>query len=183
MGRYSNPDLRREIAALHRATRTTYARDLSRAQVQRDNPRTMRRTRFVDTVDGVVVPERPSRRAAYGGDTTMTAGVPGVVSRYFELDADRDIDSIVGLFTEDATVVDEGETHNGRIEIHAWQTGPASRYTYATEVLEQRADRRGPLHRHRPPHGQLPRRHRRTQMGLHRCGRTDSPSRHRTVTP
>jgi hypothetical protein len=65
----------------------------------------------------------------------MTAGVPRVVSRYFELDAARDIGSIVGLFTEDATVVDEGETHNGRVEIHAWQTGPASRYTYETEVL------------------------------------------------
>jgi hypothetical protein len=63
------------------------------------------------------------------------SGVPSVVSRYFELDADRDIDSIVGLFTEDATVIDEGETHNGRMEIHAWQTGPASRYTYSTEVL------------------------------------------------
>ena len=65
----------------------------------------------------------------------MIAGVPSVVSRYFELDAERDIDSIVGLFAEDATVVDEGETHNGRMEIHAWQAGPASRYTYATEVL------------------------------------------------
>ena len=65
----------------------------------------------------------------------MIAGAPSVVSRYFELDAERDIDSIVGLFAEDATVVDEGETHNGRMEIHAWQAGPASRYTYATEVL------------------------------------------------
>ena len=65
----------------------------------------------------------------------MTASALSVVSRYLELDADRDIDSIVGLFTDDATVVDEGETHNGRTEIHAWQTGPASRYTYATEVL------------------------------------------------
>jgi len=65
----------------------------------------------------------------------LIAKASGVVSRYFELDADRDIDSIVGLFTEDATVVDEGETHNGTMEIHAWQTGPASKYTYVTEVL------------------------------------------------
>src|SRR6476619_6147219 len=65
----------------------------------------------------------------------MTGRVPSVVSRYFELDADRDIDSIVGLFTADATVVDEGETHNGTMEINAWQTGPASKYTYVTEVL------------------------------------------------
>ncbi|MDX6545906.1 MAG: hypothetical protein QOG02_1680, partial [Gaiellales bacterium] len=32
-----------------------------------------------------------------------------MVSRYFERDADRDIDSIVSLFAEDATVIDEGE--------------------------------------------------------------------------
>jgi hypothetical protein len=51
----------------------------------------------------------------------MIAGVPSVVSRYFELDAERDIDAIVGLFAEDATVVDEGETgfdHRRQCEDH-----------------------------------------------------------------
>ena len=59
-----------------------------------------------------------------------------VIRRYFELDADRDIDAIVALFTEDATVVDEGEMRHGTTEIRAWQIGPASRYTYTTEVLD-----------------------------------------------
>ena len=58
-----------------------------------------------------------------------------VIRRYFELDAERDIDSILALFTADATVVDEGQTHHGIAEIRAWQIGPASRYTYTTEVL------------------------------------------------
>jgi hypothetical protein len=62
-------------------------------------------------------------------------GVPDVVGRYFVLDADREIESIVALFTEDATVVDEGETRHGTTAIRAWQTGPASRYTYTTDVL------------------------------------------------
>jgi hypothetical protein len=62
-------------------------------------------------------------------------GVPDVIRRYFMLDAERAVDSIVALFTDDATVVDEGETRHGTIEIRAWQTGPASRYTYTTEVL------------------------------------------------
>ena len=62
-------------------------------------------------------------------------GVPDVVRRYFVLDADREIDSIVALFSDDATVVDEGETRHGTTAIRAWQTGPASRYTYTTEVL------------------------------------------------
>jgi hypothetical protein len=58
-----------------------------------------------------------------------------VVRRYFELDADRDVDAIVALFGDDATVVDEGETRHGTMEIRAWQLGAASRYRYATEVL------------------------------------------------
>jgi hypothetical protein len=58
-----------------------------------------------------------------------------LIHRYFELDAGRDIDSIVALFNADASVVDEGETHHGTAEIRGWQLGPASRYTYTTEVL------------------------------------------------
>jgi ketosteroid isomerase-like protein len=57
-----------------------------------------------------------------------------VVRRYFELDADRDVDAIVALFGDDAVVVDEGETRHGTTEIRAWRVGPASRYRYTTEV-------------------------------------------------
>lgn len=59
----------------------------------------------------------------------------GVIRRYFELDADRDIESLVALFTDDAIVVDESETRQGATEIRAWQVGPASKYTYTAEVL------------------------------------------------
>ena len=38
---------------------------------------------------------------------------PEVVSRYFELDAERDVDGVTALFTDEATVVDERETHRG----------------------------------------------------------------------
>jgi hypothetical protein len=62
-------------------------------------------------------------------------GVPEVIRRYFVLDAEREIDSIIALFSDDATVIDEGETRHGTMEIRAWQTGPASRYTYTTDVL------------------------------------------------
>ena len=57
-----------------------------------------------------------------------------MISRYFEHDADRDIDSIVSLFAEDATVIDEGEERHGTAEIRAWQTGTASNYTYTTDI-------------------------------------------------
>ncbi len=65
----------------------------------------------------------------------MFTPVPDVVSRYFEFDGDRDIDSIVNLFTDDATVVDEGEERHGTTEIRAWQTGPAAKYAYTTEIM------------------------------------------------
>ena len=58
-----------------------------------------------------------------------------VVRRYFELDAERDVDAIIALLGDHAIVVDEGETRHGTMEIRAWQTGPASRYRYTTEVL------------------------------------------------
>ena len=61
-------------------------------------------------------------------------GMPGVVSSYFERDAQRDIDGIVALFTGDATVTDERATHRGTDEIRAWQLGPASKYEYRTEI-------------------------------------------------
>jgi hypothetical protein len=69
----------------------------------------------------------------------MSTKVPDVVSRYFELDADRDIDSIVSLFADDATVIDEREEHHGTAEIRAWQTGAASKYTYTTEITSTEA--------------------------------------------
>ena len=64
----------------------------------------------------------------------MSTDLPNVISRYFERDYDRDIESIVGLFAEDATVIDEGEQRQGTAEIRAWQTGAASKYTYTTEI-------------------------------------------------
>jgi len=71
-------------------------------------------------------------------NTSSVSGLeaaPDVVRRYFEHDADREIDSIVALFSDDATVVDEGETRHGTTAVRAWQTGPASRYTYTTDVI------------------------------------------------
>ena len=61
--------------------------------------------------------------------------LPDVIRRYFELDAEREIDAIIALFSDDATVVDEGETRRGTAAIRSWQTGPASQYSYTTDVL------------------------------------------------
>jgi ketosteroid isomerase-like protein len=69
----------------------------------------------------------------------MPTNLPDVISRYFESDADRDIESIVNLFADDATVIDEGEERHGTLEIRAWQTGAASKYTYTTEITGSKA--------------------------------------------
>jgi ketosteroid isomerase-like protein len=66
----------------------------------------------------------------------MPGPVPDVITRYFEADARRDIDAVVALFSDDAVVVDEGETWRGISEIRAWRQGPASRYQYTTEVFD-----------------------------------------------
>jgi ketosteroid isomerase-like protein len=71
----------------------------------------------------------------------MPSAVPDVITRYFEADARRDTDAIVALFTEDAVVVDEGETQRGIRKVRAWREGPAARYTYTTELFD--TDRTG----------------------------------------
>jgi hypothetical protein len=58
-----------------------------------------------------------------------------IITRYFEADARRDIDAIVALFTDEAVVVDEGQTYHGTAEIRGWQEGAASKYQYTTEVF------------------------------------------------
>jgi hypothetical protein len=60
--------------------------------------------------------------------------LPGVVGRYFELDPEE-VELFVELFSDDATVLDEGETHRGTAKIRSWRTGPATKYTYTTEVF------------------------------------------------
>jgi hypothetical protein len=57
-----------------------------------------------------------------------------LIRRFFELDAGRDVDALVALFGDDATVIDEGQTLRGTDAIRAWRTDVASKFTYTTEV-------------------------------------------------
>ncbi|HEY8286358.1 MAG TPA: nuclear transport factor 2 family protein [Chloroflexota bacterium] len=65
----------------------------------------------------------------------MSTPIPDVITRYFEADARRDIGAIVVLFTDEAVVVDEGQTYHGTAEIRSWQEGAASKYQYTTEAF------------------------------------------------
>ncbi len=64
----------------------------------------------------------------------MSISETSAISRYFEADARRDIDAIIALFTDEAVVVDEGQTYYGTAEIRGWREGAATKYQYTTEV-------------------------------------------------
>jgi hypothetical protein len=70
---------------------------------------------------------------------SLPDSAPDVVGRYFELAARRDVEAIVALFTDDASLTDEGETRRGSDAIRAWQTGPAARYEYTTTIKDSEA--------------------------------------------
>ena len=77
-----------------------------------------------------LAPSRPSAGASnhHKEDLMSPAAITpaDLIRRYFELDAGRDINAIVALFTDDASVIDEGDTHHGTAEIRAWQLGAAA---------------------------------------------------------
>jgi hypothetical protein len=64
----------------------------------------------------------------------MSTPETSVITRYFEADARRDIDAMVALFSDEAVVVDEGQTYHGSEEIRGWREGAASAYLYTTQV-------------------------------------------------
>jgi hypothetical protein len=65
----------------------------------------------------------------------MSGAIPDVISRYFDVAAERDTEAILALFADDATVVDEGNTRHGKDEIRAWRNGAATAYSYTTELF------------------------------------------------
>ncbi len=64
----------------------------------------------------------------------MLDKVPAIIKRYLEFDAGRDVDGIVALFSDNATLVDEGEARNGLDAIRGWRTGAASEYEFTTTI-------------------------------------------------
>jgi ketosteroid isomerase-like protein len=57
-----------------------------------------------------------------------------ITARYLAADARRDTDALLVLFTNDAVVVDEGQTRRGASEIRAWRDYVTTAYDYTTEV-------------------------------------------------
>ncbi|MFB9236343.1 nuclear transport factor 2 family protein [Plantactinospora siamensis] len=61
--------------------------------------------------------------------------LPGPITRYLAAHQARDLDTAVALYTPDASVTDEGRTHQGSEQIRAWLSRSASEYTYTTELV------------------------------------------------
>jgi hypothetical protein len=60
--------------------------------------------------------------------------LPEVITTYLKAHRARDLDTAIGRYTDDASVIDEGRTYNGPDEIRAWLSRSANEYTYTIEV-------------------------------------------------
>ena len=71
----------------------------------------------------------------------MSITLPDLISRYFDVQAERDTDALLALFGEDATVVDEGTTRHGLEEIQAWRDGRPRTPTQRNSSRSRSSDR------------------------------------------
>jgi ketosteroid isomerase-like protein len=66
--------------------------------------------------------------------TISPSRLPETITSYLTAHRTRDIDTAISHYTEDATVVDEGNTYRGPDQIRDWLERSASEYSY-TVVL------------------------------------------------
>jgi hypothetical protein len=71
-------------------------------------------------------------------ETISPSQLPESISRYLVAHEARDLDTAVGCYTEDATVIDEGNTYRGPQQIRDWLATAASEYTYTIELTGAR---------------------------------------------
>jgi ketosteroid isomerase-like protein len=64
--------------------------------------------------------------------------LPTTVRELFAAHVVRDADAASSFLTEDAVVVDQGETFRGREEVHAFLRDAGSEFTYTTEQVGAR---------------------------------------------
>lgn len=66
----------------------------------------------------------------------MSIELPNVIAAYFSADKKGNAQAISVCFTEDATVVDEGNTYTGRDAIRQWMANASTQYTYTAEPFD-----------------------------------------------
>jgi ketosteroid isomerase-like protein len=71
-------------------------------------------------------------------ETLAPSNLPELISRYLVAHQARDLDGAIACYTEDATVIDEGNTYRGPQQIRDWLATAASEYTYTIELTGAR---------------------------------------------
>ena len=66
----------------------------------------------------------------------MSIDLPDVIDAYFKADKKSDAQAISECFTQDAVVVDEGNTYTGRDAIRQWMANASTQYTYTVEPFD-----------------------------------------------
>ncbi|CAM4038463.1 nuclear transport factor 2 family protein [Bordetella muralis] len=65
----------------------------------------------------------------------MSLSLPSSISTYFEISNGSDIAQIGDCFTQDAVVVDEGQTYQGPVAIERWTLDAQKKYEYTVEPV------------------------------------------------
>lgn len=63
----------------------------------------------------------------------MSIALPSAIAAYFAKDKKSDAKGISECFTENAVVIDEGNTYTGRDAIRKWMANASTKYTYTVE--------------------------------------------------
>jgi ketosteroid isomerase-like protein len=71
-------------------------------------------------------------------ETIAPSQLPELIKGYLVAHKARDLDAAVGCYTDDATVIDEGNTYRGPQQIRDWLATAASEYTYTIELTGAR---------------------------------------------
>ena len=70
----------------------------------------------------------------------MSIELPDAIEAYFSADKKGDSQAIAEVFTQDAIVVDEGNTYQGRDAIRQWMANASTQYTYTVEPFDVTED-------------------------------------------
>ncbi|MCZ4351609.1 nuclear transport factor 2 family protein [Roseovarius aestuarii] len=66
----------------------------------------------------------------------MSIELLGAIGAYFSADKKGNAQAIAECFTQDATVIDEGNTYTGRDAIRRWMANASTQYTYTAEPFD-----------------------------------------------
>lgn len=66
----------------------------------------------------------------------MSIKLPDAIDAYFSADKKGNAQAVAEGFTQDATVIDEGNTYTGRNAIRRWMANASTQYTYTVEPFD-----------------------------------------------